>query len=171
VNKRDYLKVGGHAAVKDKILEHYFLAGEFLKYQIPIHCRVGLGAISFRMYPGGFRDLVDGWSKSFSRGAAGTPPFNLALTIAWISGALMACAHLIASFFSGNILAQGLASLFYCAFAFQNYRFLKKIGNFRIGNAIFYLIPLLFFLAIFTLSAVKTFIQKEVRWKGRTLRA
>jgi hypothetical protein len=46
----------------------------------------GRGANRFRLYGGGLRDLVEGWSKNFASGAGSTPIPRILLVFAWVVG-------------------------------------------------------------------------------------
>jgi len=46
---------------------------------------------------------------------------------------------------------------------------LRRIGNFSIITALFFPIPLLFFIFIFAYSFIKIFILRSVSWKGRKI--
>jgi hypothetical protein len=46
----------------------------------------GRGVNRFRLYGGGVRDLVEGWSKNFASGAGSTPIPRILLVFAWVVG-------------------------------------------------------------------------------------
>jgi 4,4'-diaponeurosporenoate glycosyltransferase len=52
-------------------------------------------------------------------------------------------------------------------YAAQIHWMLVRIGNFGILTAILFQIPLLFFVLVFALSMLKTFVIGKARWKGR----
>ena len=83
VSRDQYFSIQGHAAVKDKILEHFFMAQIFITHQIPLKCFGGKGTLSFRMYPQSFHELIQGWRKAFAKGAGQTKALPLGLIIVW----------------------------------------------------------------------------------------
>ncbi len=48
-----YLQHGGHAEVKSRVLEDFFLGRHYAKLGIPVWLRAGRGAINYRMYQDG----------------------------------------------------------------------------------------------------------------------
>jgi 4,4'-diaponeurosporenoate glycosyltransferase len=167
---RDYKLIGGHESIKGKVMEDIAIGKEFLKKDISLHCMGGRGVIDFRMYPGGFKDVIKGWSKGFSTGARSTSIIVLIMVIAWIVGAI----------FPINLLAEGLGSMdpvllvlaavFYMAFVAQIYWMSFRIGSFNLFASILYLIPLAFFVLIFFYSFILTFIRRRVSWKDRHIK-
>ena len=166
----DYKKIGGHKSIRGRVMEDIELGKKFIRQGIKVSCMGGKGAIDFRMYPGGFMDVVRGWSKSFSSGARSTSIPVLIMVIAWIAGAI----------FPINALAEGLASMdmrlviisavFYAAFSAQIYWMSYRVGSFSIFASIFYPIPLAFFIVVFLYSFIITFFKKKVTWKERDIR-
>ncbi len=66
--KREYYyKIDGHKSIKGKVMEDIEIGKKFLKAKIPIYCLGGKGTIDFRMYPGGLKEMIKGWSKSFTQ--------------------------------------------------------------------------------------------------------
>ena len=90
VDRESYWRVGGHAAVRGRILENCQLAAQFKAAGISTRSAIGRGVYSFRMYPNGLRELIEGWTKGFASGAGQTPRGALALTVAWMIGLMLA---------------------------------------------------------------------------------
>jgi len=170
VRREDYYKIDGHKSIKGKVMEDIEIGKRFLKAKIPIYCLGGKGTIDFRMYPGGFREMLKGWSKSFSSGAKSTSIPILIMVIAWIVGAI----------FPLNLFADGLlpfipnifltAVAFYIASIAQIYWMSYRIGNFNIWALILYPIPLAFFVIVFLYSFILTIFRKRVTWKDREIK-
>lgn len=161
VNQASYRQVGGHAAVKGFILEHYRLATCLRAAGVPVRSVAGRGALSFRMYPNGLRELIEGWTKAFASGAARTPRATLALVVAWMVGLMLAPLGCVAG---GDRLAWlGL----YCLCASQVGWFSRQVGAFHGWSALLYPLPLVFFFALLARSATRS--GREVHWKGRRI--
>ena len=168
--REDYYTIDGHKSIKGKVMEDIEIGKKFIKAKIPLFCLGGKGTIDFRMYPGGFMEMVKGWSKGFGTGAKSTSIPVLILVIAWIVG----------SIFPLNLLADGLtpyipniiliASAFYLAFIAQIYWMSYRIGNFSVWASIFYPIPLTFFVLVFFYSLILTIFRKKVTWKDREIK-
>jgi 4,4'-diaponeurosporenoate glycosyltransferase len=168
VSKEDYHRVGGHAAVKGKILEDLYLGDEFVKIGVPIHLFSGRGTLSFRMYPNGIKDLVNGWSKAFATGAGKTRPLILTLIILWITGGMLATLQLVSLTITRSpwtILAPAIG--LYAGYVIQILRQLREVGTFTWLTALFFPLHLGFFFFVFARSAYLVFFRKAVNWKGR----
>ena len=70
----DYEAAGGHAgdSVRGAVLDDVSLARAVQRTGRGVTVFGGRGAVRFRMYPDGLRSLVEGWTKNFAGGAAGT---------------------------------------------------------------------------------------------------
>jgi 4,4'-diaponeurosporenoate glycosyltransferase len=167
--KADYFGVGGHGEVKGRLMEDMFIAETFQKRGLGIRLFGGKGAISFRMYPGGIRELWDGWAKGFATGAARTSVPLLLLVVSWIVGSAGTTRELIGSALAGNLLAAGLWGVLYCAFAVQIYWMLRRLGNFGWYTALFYPLPFLWFVVVFVRSLILVFGRRRANWKGRSV--
>lgn len=166
VSRAQYFQVGGHEAVKNHILENFFLSREFTAMGIPLLCYGGKGTLSFRMYSRGGSELYHGWSKAFATGAGNTDASPLATIIVWLTGLIVTVIGLTAGypvFGSGFVLAAGVL---YLAFAAQLYWMLRRIGRFAWYTPWLFPIPLFFFMAVFTRSAIIT-SRGAVQWKDR----
>ncbi len=167
--RADYLRSGGHQAVAGEVVEDVALARRFVAAGLPVTCMGGRGTISFRMYPRGLAQLVEGWSKNFAAGAEGTRPVTSALVSAWLGGCITAAAGLGPAIAGGGA-ARRRAALSYLAYAAQLSWMLRRTGSFGWWTAALYPAPLAGFLAIFARSLVLTKLRQEVRWKGRLIR-
>jgi 4,4'-diaponeurosporenoate glycosyltransferase len=163
VDRESYWRVGGHETVKGRILENFFLAGQFQAAGIPVRSGTGRGVFSFRMYPNGLRELIAGWTKGFAAGAGQTLRGTLWLVVAWMIGLMFAP---LGWLITGDALRWGAAYLLCAA---QVGWFSRQVGDFRWFSALLYPVPLIFFFIIFAWSAARS--GKQVTWKGREIRA
>jgi 4,4'-diaponeurosporenoate glycosyltransferase len=118
---------------------------------------------SFRVYPHGLGELIQGWTKGFASGAGQTPRGVLGLVVAWMIGLMLAP---LGWAVTGDSLTWGIA---YLLCAVQVAWFSRQIGSFRWLTALLYPVPLVFFFTVFARSALRA--GKTVTWKGRELRA
>ncbi len=160
-----YQRVGGHEAVKGRILENFWLAEQLRAQGVPLRCRSGGGVFSFRMYPQGWRELVDGWTKGFASGASQTPLPILLLVIAWMVGLMTAPLGLA---FAGQPLLWLGA---YALCAAQVAWLLRRVGTFHWSTALFYPAPLIFYFVVFARSLHRSRGKQTVAWKGRQISA
>jgi len=169
MKRQHYLDSGGHDKVKGEILEDLAFGSELQKKGVEIHCLGGKSTISFRMYPNGIRELINGWSKGFAMGAAKTPLPLLIPIIAWISGSLGTTRGLIEVIVATNNVQIAIWCSLYILYAAQIYWILVRIGNFKFYTALFYPIPMAFFVVVFIYSFVRIFLFRSVKWKGREI--
>ena len=169
MRKKYYLEIGGHIAVKGEVVEDLALGNKLKKRKIPIYCYGGKGTISFRMYPNGIRELVDGWSKGFATGAIKTYIPILLAIIAWVGGGISATMYVIEAISNMNAISILVWTLTYLGYTMQIYWMLFRLGTFRFYTALFYPVSLIFFLVIFLRSFFLIFISRRVRWKVTTI--
>ena len=150
IDRASYAEAGGHRAVRERIAENFALSA---KLRTRSSLRTGRGVLNMRMYPRGWRELSDGWSKSFAHGAAETSPMRLVLIVCWLGGCTLALSH----------------PATYLLTAFQIALLLRWFGNYRLLTALLYPVPLLFFLAIFARSLLHSRTRTSVSWKGRSI--
>lgn len=60
--------------MKENIVEDMALGVRLKEAKIPYDLYVADEEISFRMYSGGFRSLLEGWTKNIASGAMSIPP-------------------------------------------------------------------------------------------------
>jgi len=169
MRRQYYLDSGGHDKVKGEILEDLAFGSELQKKGVEIHCLIGKSTVSFRMYPKGIRELINGWSKGFAMGAAKTSIPLLILIVAWISGNIGTTRSLIEVIVATNNIQIALYGSLYILYAAQIYWMLVRIGNFKFYTALFYPIAMSFFVVVFAYSFVRIFLFRSVKWKGREI--
>lgn len=161
-----YFESGGHSAVKGQVVEDLALGEELKKRSLPIHCYGGQGTISFRMYPHGMRELVDGWSKGFAIGARMAHIPLLVATIAWIGSGISAAVFPIGAIWNMQSTAIMWWTLAYLAYAVQVYWLGFRVGTFKFHTALLFPAALLFFVVVFFRSVFLISIRRSVKWKG-----
>jgi len=160
-----YEQCGGHAAVRGAILENFALAAKIKAAGGRCVCRGGAGVLQMRMFPQGFAQLCEGWTKAFADGAAASDRRVLLLTVLWLSqlfatGILVVVAH---GWWRGGFV------LLYLCFAVQLARMARPIGSYGVLTFLLYPLPLLFFFAIFGQSLQRRVFKRKVSWRGRQL--
>lgn len=168
-SREDYFLTGGHKEIQDAIMDDLEMGQAFLKHNLPVYCLGGKGTISFRMYPEGFKTLVEGWCKSFAIGSKSTHPIVMVLVIIWISGSFISVGELISSINSGSIVAIIFSSILYLFYAIQTAIFARRCGNFKWIIFLFYPLLFLFFAGVFLYSLFCVHILGTVTWKGRKI--
>lgn len=174
-SRTDYEAAGGHAAVRGDILDDVQLAAAYDRAGLPVLCAVGGGALRMRSYPGGVRQLADGWTKNFASGAAAAAPGPAAAAGLWISahhavavGAGLAVVEAATGW--GSSLTYGSPLLWAIAWvgvAAQLAWILRRVGSFRWWTWALYPVCLIAFDVIFARSALHTVLRRSVQWRGR----
>lgn len=168
-SRKDYFTVGGHKAVRKTVLENLALGPLFQKEGISVSCFGGRDTLFYRMYPHGFHELIEGWTKGFATGAANTPPVIMVLTVGWITGAFIAAISLGVSFCSMSIPIPVVAIIVYMLYCIQLYWMVRRIGDFGMIASVLFPVHLLFFAWLYLRSFIAIFIRKKIRWKGRDI--
>ena len=113
-------------------------------------------------------DLINGWTKSFARGALGTKGIVLFGIVGWLTGCLGTARHLVIACVGGEDLKMLILVGFYLLYAAQMFFMLRLIGQFSIATSLFYPVHVLFFVFVFVRSLFLMVFKKSVNWKGRT---
>ncbi|HEY4397888.1 MAG TPA: glycosyltransferase family 2 protein, partial [Acidimicrobiia bacterium] len=169
-DRRDYDAVGGHDSVRGAVVDDVALAQQFRRVGLPVRVAGGRGVIQFRLYGGGLRDLVEGWSKNFASGAGSTPVLRFLLVFAWVIGVGTAAQAPVREAVAavGGWSGPGVVLwIGFVAFAVQLGVQLRPLGNYS-WAAVLFPIPLAAWFVIFFRSIVLT-ARGQVRWKGRAV--
>lgn len=153
--RRDaYDAAGGHAhpEVRAAVLEDIALARRFANRRLYVGSPT---TVSFRMYPLGLRQLVEGWGKGMGIGLAASPRWAAALSAAWVAS-----------------LAGGwmTSPWFWLASAVQVAVLGRVAGRWSPLAVIAYPVAVAVFVAVAVRSALVRGAGGSVSWKGRRLR-
>ncbi len=170
ISRKDYMEIEGHKSVKGEVLEHYALSSVLQKHNIPVKLFIGRGSLNMRMYPEGWKALIQGWSKSFMSGANKTPGLVFRLSIMWISGLLITPVFLIFSIISLDTVWIVSWTIIYIFYVVQLLIQFRRAGCFPVWSAVLYPVNLLFFLAVFAYAGYMTSSSKNISWKGRKIK-
>jgi 4,4'-diaponeurosporenoate glycosyltransferase len=163
----DYRSVGGHAAVRDQVAEDLALGRRYRDAGLGTHLLVGRGAVRFRMYPGGLRQVLEGWTKNFAMGAGATRLLRLLAVVAWIAALGTALVMVVDGLRGAAPLLPGLIA--YAAMVGQLVVLFRAVGRFGPVSALVYPVHLCVFLAVFVRSLWSTHVRRSVRWRGRVI--
>lgn len=169
VRRDTYFKVGGHARSRQAMMDHVELGKAFLDKDLPVNLYGGKNSLNFRMYPDGLPALSEGWSKSFATASLSTHPIIIIGISLLIVGAFFSFCFPIYFFVLNNWSATIISLNGYFVFYGYFYRMARLAGNFHWQSLISYPILFIFFVGLFIWSLIKTFILKQVTWKGRDI--
>jgi len=159
--RKDYLRAGGHAAVRSEVNEDMALGERFAAAGVPTANFLGGGLVSYRMYPGGARDAAAGLAKSAVRGLVAVGRKTVLLCALWVVGLLATGLF----FWMDWVLAVGMI-----LYAAQLWRMARQAGTFGPVMPILHTLPTLFFAAVMLYSLYQTVWLGSVSWKGRQIR-
>ena len=174
-SRRDYFVTGGHAhpLVRGAILEDSYLGRVYREAGLPVRCLGGKGTVSFRMYPGGLRQVVEGWTRNLGGGSLGAHVSTSLLVALWTAGCLGASAAPAWALFQPDLFSDAapalLATITYGAYAAQVRWMLRRIGCFGWWPALLFPIPVTFGIAVGVRAVAVMLAKRSVRWKGRDL--
>jgi 4,4'-diaponeurosporenoate glycosyltransferase len=168
-SRADYERAGGHAAVRASVVDDLALARRFEEHGLDTHTYAGRGSVSYRMYPNGPRQLIEGWSKNMASGARFVSPLRSLLVALWITGLCVTVQLLVTAALGATRPAVILALAAYVAFGVQQLVFAQRLTSAGPLVALAFPVTTVFFVAMFVRSAWCTFVRRRVSWRGRAI--
>lgn len=170
IRRSDYRKIGGHASIRERIVDDMALGERLRQNVIPYRLHLGDRKLSYRMYAGGFRDLYEGWMKNMAAGALKTPPLLFLLVFLWITSCTSVSLHFLFAAARMDMTGMAVYLLLYLVWIGELFRISRRIGNFAQWGILLYPVLLLFYIGVFLLSMVKRIFRLKVSWKGREIK-
>jgi 4,4'-diaponeurosporenoate glycosyltransferase len=167
--RTDYLALDGHRSVRGEIIEDMALAQHFATASQPVSVLSGGDQVSYRMYGGGFRQLIEGWSKNMAAGAGSLALGRAALIAGWVTALLVSVQQVGEAAIDRSTATVLVASLVVVAFVAQQHAMLRQVGRFRWWTALLYPITTALFVVVFLRSLWITVVRRRVTWRGRTI--
>lgn len=164
--REDYERIGGHDAVRDRVLDDVSMADAFAGAGLPVTVRAGRSDVSFRMYPKGLGQIVEGFTKNLAAGAGAVRPVTVALVVLWLSLLVQAALAPVLAVVGGGLVD---AAVLYAVVAAQVWWMARRVGRFGPLTALGFPVLLALFLAVFVRSVFDT-ARGSVSWRGRRLR-
>jgi 4,4'-diaponeurosporenoate glycosyltransferase len=170
MSRSDYYGFGGHESIKGSIIDDMAIGSRLKSLHMPFRLLLGDSDISFRMYAGGIRELIQGWTKNQSAGAMGTPPDIFAMVFLWITACTSVPIQLLIAAGEGDLPWLAAYSALYILWILELRRIAVRLGSFDTRAIIMYPVLMGFYLWIFALSAFKKIFHLKVTWKDRGIR-
>ena len=167
ISKTDYETIGGHASVRHCVVEDMAFGQKLKEKQLPYQLFMGDKDVSYRMYPGGLRSLIQGWIKNFAVGAAKTPLAAFFMSFFWIGSMANVPFYLLDAILKNKqpmIIAYGLL---YPLWVVVLSILARKIGRFQQLPIVFFPVLIVGFIVIFFISLVSKILRLPITWKGR----
>ncbi len=163
IAKETYFAVGGHAAVCGFILENLNLAHMVRSSGFSILCLGGRGTLHTRMFPEGFGQMSDSWTKAFIHGAAVSDGIILVSAVLWISALWSTALLLIVPRDYGRLSL----AVVYLLLSLQLSWIARQLGSYRFFTCLLYPLPLAYYCAVFCRSAARRALRRTTDWRGR----
>ncbi|MFQ3534851.1 MAG: glycosyltransferase family 2 protein [Aggregatilineales bacterium] len=157
-----YQKIGGHAAVRDRVVEDVTLARRIKVAGLRLRMFDGNGLISCRMYQG-WSAVRDGFAKNILAGHGDSVPFLLISTVLhWLA--------YVAPFVWLLLSGFGLLPLLLCAGVIALRMLTAAATRQRLIDAFFMPLSVILMTRIAAQALYWRLRHGGVQWKGRTLR-
>ena len=140
------------------------LAEAYRRAGLDVRVLAGGDDVSFRMYPRGIGQLVEGFAKNLASGAAAVRPITVALVVAWVTLLVQATVAPLRAAAAGEGWREALA--LYGVVALQVWWMARRVGRFGPLTAAAFPAPLVVFLAAFARS-VWGLARGSISWRGR----
>lgn len=169
-SREAYRSVGGHESVAGEVIEDIALARTYGRAGLPVEALAGGTAISFRMYPGGVRQLIDGWTKNLAGGPRLVSVVPLVAGVCWILASVAAATDLLEAMLGLTGGAERWSALGIGVLAAVQVAVLvRRIGRFAWWVAPGFPLLLAGFVALFVRSALHRVVRRTVSWHDRTV--
>jgi 4,4'-diaponeurosporenoate glycosyltransferase len=165
IRRELYQASGGHEGVRQFILENFMLAARVEAAGARVVCRGGKGVLNVRMFPDGFAQMCESWTKAFAAGAAGTAPAILISSIVWMSAMISTLILLVTPMPVGHWFLAAVYLLYVLQLAWMA----RQLGTYHWLICLAYPVPLIFYFAIFGRSFYRRALGRSVTWRGREL--
>lgn len=171
MERKTYFLIGGHEAVRSSIIEDLDLGNRLKDLGFSFRLFIGSQMVSYRMYSGGMKELVQGWIKNQAEGASRLSALLFAMMFLWVSSCIAVPVQLIISLVDGIWHWTFLWIFLYILWVLELRRTAPRVGNFTLLELIIYPVYLFVFLWIFFISVIKTALHLKVIWKDRDVRS
>jgi 4,4'-diaponeurosporenoate glycosyltransferase len=169
ISRKDYFDAGGHASIHNSIIDDVALGQKLKDKKIAFDLFIGDRDISFRMYGGGIKDLLDGWTKNQASGAMKTPVIRFLIVFLWITSCASAPLQIIRSIYLANYIWAAVFFLFFILWMLELRRISTHIGTFKRYVIVLYPVYLVMFCGVFFVSIFKKVFHLKVIWKDREI--
>ena len=169
--RADYVATGGHSSVAGEVVEDVQLARRYAEHGLPTTVFAGRDTISFRMYPHGVVQLIEGWSKNLTSGARLVDPLAAFVAAWWVTSCLALGIGALDVVVGNRGSWTGVVSATagWVAVMLQLRWTLSRIGAFRWWAAVLHPLTLWAFVGLFLRSTWLTLVRRTVRWSGRQI--
>lgn len=165
VTREDYERIDGHRSIRGEIVDDLRLGEIFIQAGIPTHNFLGVPFVSYRMYPQGIIQAIQGFAKSAALSTAAVQPITMLCIALWVLGLIVSESWIF--FIHSNLFFPLL--LGYVAYALQLMYMNRYKGNFGFVMPLLHICSTFFFLIVLGYSAYQVVGRRQVIWKGRQI--
>jgi 4,4'-diaponeurosporenoate glycosyltransferase len=169
IPRKDYEMLGGHESVKSSIIDDIALGMQLKKKRLPYKMFLGDKDFAYRMYNGGIKELLHGWTKNQASAAMKMAPVRFLMIFCWVTALASVPFHLIVTAASMQWSWCVLYLFLYFVWVLELMRISRPLGRFSMWTVLFYPLFLLVFIGVFILSMIKKLFHGNVVWKGRKI--
>ncbi len=167
MDRETYLKTGGHALVRDSILEDMALGQAFAKRNIPLVAIPHTNRLSFRMYAEGFQKLFNGWSKNMGVAAQRSSLWTIMIISSIMSLSFFIPGQLLISILGSSFPLSIVYTAAYLAFAGLLFVSARRIGAFSVISCLLFPLLASFFVLVLLRSLFMQLFHMPIEWRGR----
>jgi len=145
------------------------LARRFGAHGLPVSVFTGWGAVEFRMYPDGVRQLAEGWTKNLASGAGLVDPLAAGVAVWWVTACIGLTATSLRHAVGADWHGLAVAAACWAAIACELRWMWRRVGSFGWLSALLHPVATAAFVMLFMRSAWATVVRRRVRWSGRPI--
>lgn len=162
-----YERIGGHAGVRDRVVEDVGLARAVRGMGAAVHMHHGVGSITCRMYAGA-GDMWEGFRKNFLAGFGGNVPLFVSAALFHAALYLLPWPMLVWAWLRGDV-PQTVAWASAAALPVAQRILLASWLKFPLGASFSHPLGVLWFEALAVRVLADKLLGRKARWKGRTV--
>lgn len=156
----DYVRIGGHGAVRDAVVEDLEIGRRYADAGLPVHVVGGDRDLTLRMYGEGLRGLVQGWMKSLGSGTLSVARLRVLGMVHWLT-----CGIGALSWASG--LPKPLSIVLTALYVLQMGVLFRQVGSFGWLDALLYPFHVVFVAGVLLVGLFRAHVLRRVAWRGR----
>lgn len=167
-DRGDYEKINGHNSVKAELLDDLTLGRKFANAGVKVENFLGSRLVSFRMYPYGIKNEMEGFSKGAALSTATLKPATTVLIAIWLIGLL--AVEFVTPFLLVLDFSVWLPFVFgYLIYTLQIFYFIKISGRYGLTLPLLHFVSSIFFIIVMLYSLYQVNVLGAVSWKGRQI--
>jgi 4,4'-diaponeurosporenoate glycosyltransferase len=169
VRRSAYERIGGHAAVRQRVAEDLGMAHLIERHGLRFALLHAPGALEVRMYPEGLGAFVAGWRRNFREGirtAGAGGSLETVLVLGWLLGVPW---WLVQASWTGNYPSLALAACAALLTCVTIAHWQRHVGAFRARDAFAYPVFVFLFVLISILALADHAFRRPVAWRGRSV--